>query len=153
MRVNFAMLLFVAFAGCGIEPHNTIGSDSPVHNGDKEVKKPATTDDSGSAKSDLFCQVQKIFDDNCIKCHSANGLSPSLARGFDQSVLINKKGHHGNQLVKPGEATKSELFHLITSTDPNHRMPKNGPPLKKEDIELIQTWINTGASFSCSQRS
>lgn len=153
MRAYPALLLIVVFAGCGIEPHNTIGSDNPVHNGDKEIKKPVTTDDSSGTKSELFCKVQNIFDNNCIKCHSANGLSPSLVRGFDHSVLTNKKGHHGNNLVQPGAATESELFNLISSTDPDHRMPKNAPPLAKEDIELIKTWINTGASFTCSQRS
>lgn len=150
MRVNPIVLLFVLYAGCGIEPHNTIGSDIPVQNGDKHIKKPTATDDSNKAKSELFCKVQEVFDNSCIKCHSTNGQSPSLVRGFAHA-LINKKGHHGDQLIKAGVSSESELYKLITSADPNHRMPKNSPPLAKEDIELIRTWIDTGASFTCSQ--
>lgn len=154
MRESMVFLLLVLLAGCGIEPHNTIGPDNPVHNGSKEnIKKPAAVDDSMGAKSEVFCKVQNIFDNNCIKCHSANGQSPSLVRGSAPSVLINQKGHHGQQIVKPGSSSDSELFKLISSTDPNHRMPKGAPPLAKEDIELIKTWIDAGASFTCSQRS
>lgn len=152
MRLSRTILLLMLFAGCGIEPHNTIGQDQPIHNGDHDKpKKPSVPDDSIGSKAQIFCKVQKVFDDNCIKCHSEKGQPPSLVRGFAQSALIDKKGHHGNYLVKPNASKESEIFNLITSTDPGHRMPKNAPPLKKEDIELIRTWIDTGASFTCSE--
>ncbi len=152
MRVSLTILLFIFYAGCGIEPHNTIGPDLPIYNGDQDKPtKTSATDDSISSKTQIFCKVQKVFDDNCIKCHSEKGQLPSLVRGFAQSALIDKKGHHGNYLVKPNASNESGLFKLISSTDPNHRMPKNAPPLAKEDIQLIRTWIDTGASFTCSQ--
>lgn len=152
MRVSPTIWFLIIYAGCGIEPHNTIGPDQPTHNGDQDKpKKPSSIDDSISSKTQIFCKVQKIFDDSCIKCHSEKGQQPLLLRGFAQSGLIDKKGHHGDYLVKPNASKESELFNLITSTDPNHRMPKNAPPLAREDIELIRTWIDTGASFTCSQ--
>lgn len=152
MRTILTMLVLGIYISCGLDPQYDIEKQTPKADGDdrhKSKKHPGLDDQIQD--SQIYCKVQRIFDNNCIKCHSEKGQQPSLVRGFAQSALIDKKGHHGNYLVKPNVSNESELFNLITSKDASHRMPKNAPPLAKEDIELIRTWIDTGASFTCSQ--
>lgn len=142
----FALSLLFILTACG--PDQTgknnpdiIDKNKPVTNG---------SDDSHKLSQD-FCGVQKIFDTNCIGCHSANGQKPPLVKNLSQTSLIDKMGHHGKALVKPYAASESDLFIRITSNDPHLKMPKGGEPLSSADIQLIKSWIDAGASLSCKQ--
>jgi WD40 repeat protein len=53
-----------------------------------------------------------------------------------------KGGKHGAALV-PGAPDKSKLVEMISGSDPD--MPKDGDPLKKEQVALIERWISQGA--------
>lgn len=47
--------------------------------------------------------------------------------------------------VKPGKPLDSELYEVITDTDPEDRMPKDMAPLNDRNIKLIYIWIAQGA--------
>jgi hypothetical protein len=47
--------------------------------------------------------------------------------------------------IKAGEPLDSDLYEMITDTDPEDRMPKDMPPLSDRNIRLIYIWIAQGA--------
>lgn len=145
MRCLAGFLLALILVSCGPEQsskagENLVDKDKPVHG----------TDDSHKLSKD-FCAVQKVFDTNCISCHSATGQKPPLVKNLNQSSLVNKMGHHGKFLVKPNSSSESDLFIRISSTDPHLMMPRGAAPLSSSDIQLIKSWIDAGASFDCKQ--
>ena len=90
--------------------------------------------------------VEPIFIKNCIACHhdkkklgGLNMLSPSK---------INLGGKNGS-VITIGNAYKSEIYKRIILPVSNEKhMPKGKTPLTKNQIHLIEWWINSGASFT-----
>lgn len=146
MRCLAELLLALVLVSCGPEQSNK--SNPSLIDKDRTVNN--STDDSHKLSKD-FCAVQKVFDTNCISCHSATGQKPPLVKNLNQSSLVNKMGHHGKFLVKPNSSSESDLFIRITSKDPHLMMPRGAAPLSSADIQLIKSWIDAGASFDCKQ--
>jgi hypothetical protein len=44
----------------------------------------------------------------------------------------------------PGDADKSYLIEMVTTSDVKTRMPKDKPPLSAEDIKTLRDWIDVG---------
>jgi mono/diheme cytochrome c family protein len=82
---------------------------------------------------------QNIFIPRCILCHGASG-PVSRININDFNFLADPK----NNLVIHGNAKLSRLFEVISATD-NSRMPPAGDPLKTDEINTIEIWINNGA--------
>jgi len=90
--------------------------------------------------------VEPIFIKNCIACHhdkkklgGFNMLSPSK---------INLGGKNGS-VITIGNAYKSEIYKRIILPVSNEKhMPKGKTPLTKNQIHLIEWWINSGSSFT-----
>ena len=89
--------------------------------------------------------VEPIFIKNCIACHhdkkklgGLNMLSPSK---------IHLGGKNGS-VITIGNAYKSEIYkRLILPISNEKHMPKGKDSLTKNEIKLIEWWINSGASF------
>lgn len=82
---------------------------------------------------------------NCVACHGAEKAQGNYR--VDTFERLMKPGEtEGTPLVagKPGE---SELFKLVSSTDKDERMPKDGDPLPAAQVELIRKWIEQGLRF------
>lgn len=47
--------------------------------------------------------------------------------------------------VEPGDPEGSDIYEMITEEDADDRMPKGGPPLASNQIQLIKKWIEQGA--------
>src|SRR5206468_3590647 len=60
---------------------------------------------------------------------------------YDAIVKGNK-----SPVIRPGRSAESRVIKLITSTDPEKRMPLSAPPLPAEAIEILRRWIDSGAS-------
>ncbi len=58
-----------------------------------------------------------------------------------------KPGDSGTDSIAAGKPDESELFNLISSTDEDTRMPKEGDPLAAAEIELVKRWIAEGAKY------
>src|SRR5512142_962508 len=94
--------------------------------------------------------IQPIFDQNCVSCHSASGSASSTGLFLDQgnaiSSLVNQTATQspGTRVV-PFDAGSSVLMKRILGTVLNlNRMPPGGP-LAPPDTSLIKVWINMGA--------
>ena len=88
----------------------------------------------------FYRDIRPILNSNCNACHK-----PEKNKGeLDMTTFaaLMKGGKHGQEIVK-GEPAKSKLIEMISGDDPD--MPKDGDPLKKEQIALIDQWIKQGA--------
>lgn len=88
----------------------------------------------------FYRDVRPILNSNCNACHK-----PEKNKGeLDMTTYsaLTKGGKHGQEIVK-GQPAKSKLIEMISGDDPD--MPKDGDPLKKEQIALIEQWIRQGA--------
>src|SRR5437016_11516360 len=87
-----------------------------------------------------YKEVIPIFKRSCNGCHH-----PGKTKGdLDLSSYsgIQKGGKHG-AIVKTGEPKNSPLIEEISGDDPE--MPKEGDPLSKEEVTLLERWITEGA--------
>ncbi len=82
------------------------------------------------------------------KCQACHG-SPEPKGGYQVSnyTLVIKAGESESAAITPGKPEDSELFTLISSTDPDSRMPKEGDPLSAEQIAIVKRWISEGAQY------
>ena len=96
-----------------------------------EDAKPVTYDD----------HVATIFKKHCLQCHGDSKQEAGLNLA---SYLSIRKGGSGGEVVVAGRSSSSRLFKAITEEDPEARMPPQNDPLPKEQIALIQAWIDTG---------
>ena len=95
---------------------------------------------------DYSRNVRPIFEKNCVGCHHHGSLDqPALSGGLAldsyDAVLKGGKG----PIVKPGQASGSELLRRLEASDPAIRMPRGGSPLPAEVIAVIRQWIEDGA--------
>jgi WD40 repeat protein len=87
----------------------------------------------------FFNDVVPIFKKSCNGCHHPGKLKGQLdLTTYDAAI---KGGKHG-ALVKPGDPKTSVLMDEITG-EPS--MPKEGDPLTKDELALIEKWIAQGA--------
>ena len=88
----------------------------------------------------------RIFEPNCIKCHSGR-FAPHGIDLTSYENLWKTPGHHsifkhGNKkLIVKGKPEKSIIYLEVESG----RMPKGGERLSDEDLTLLYDWILAGA--------
>ncbi len=92
--------------------------------------------------TDYETQIKPILQARCYSCHGA--LRQESGLRLDTGQLIRTGGDSG-AAVQPGSGNDSLLFHRVTATDINDRMPPEGEPLSSEQITLLQRWIDAGA--------
>ena len=100
---------------------------------------------NSSSTSFYAMHINPIFDSNCVACHGATKTSGGLR--LDSLDLLMKGGKDGPVIVA-GDAEKSLLLRRVT-LPPDHKqfMPAEGrPPLRPEEVKLIEAWIQQGAS-------
>jgi hypothetical protein len=83
-----------------------------------------------------------ILTENCLKCHNSSVRMSGLALTSSADAI--KGGLHGPAIV-PGQPEQSLLMQMISGDKP--RMPMQGKPLAREDVEEIRAWIEHGASW------
>jgi WD40 repeat protein/mono/diheme cytochrome c family protein len=88
----------------------------------------------------FYRQVRPILQRNCAGCHQ-----PAKAGGklIVTSYAATKAGGEQGVGFESGKPDESLLVEFITGEKP--LMPKNAPPLNKEQVELISQWIKEGA--------
>ena len=103
-----------------------------------------------SARVDFKTQIRPIIEARCAGCHiygrgSEEGLRET---GFDQETLgtLRNGGRNtGPNVIVAGKPCSSFYVQKIRGTFGGARMPKNAPPLSREEIQLIMDWIAEGA--------
>jgi len=90
-----------------------------------------------------FEAVRPLLADRCYKCHGPEKQKGGLRLDSKESAL--KGGDSNEPAVVPGDSAKSRLIKLVSSKDPDQRMPTKGEPLGAAQIDLLRSWIDGGA--------
>jgi len=91
---------------------------------------------------DYLRDVKPVLAARCYACHGA--LKQKAGLRLDTSALI-RKGGHGGPAVEPGDSSESPLVERVTAADDAERMPPEGSPLSRDEIDRIRVWIDQGA--------
>lgn len=95
------------------------------------------------AKPSYARDIQPIFDQNCVTCHSAADAHNGLRLDSYEGVM---KGTQYGPVVIPGDPELSNLRALIQhETDPSIWMPFHREQLSPHRIQNIINWIKNGA--------
>jgi mono/diheme cytochrome c family protein len=108
---------------------------------DKPATRPAATN---PAKVDFVKQIKPLFDANCAQCH---GVRPTKAYSMLTKVKAFTPGESEEPPIVPGHADQSLIVILMKAKSPEGRMPQKKPPMKPEEIALVERWINEGAEW------
>lgn len=110
---------------------------------EKIVNKPIPHVQQAIVYSDI---VQPILEARCYNCHGPNKQKGKLR--LDEPSFIDKGGKTGKAIVA-GSTVESELIKRILLPEGNHdHMPPNAKPqLTKEQIELLNWWVASGADY------
>ncbi len=98
-----------------------------------------------SPKVDFNADVRPILNKRCMSCHGGVKRSGKLSLLTRDNALL--AGETGNPAIVPGDAEASELIFRINHSDPEMRMPLDGPPLTQQEIDIITKWVNQGAEW------
>src|SRR5262245_49122586 len=82
------------------------------------------------------------------RCQACHGLL-DFKGGYQllNYTLMRKAGDSGSETITPGKPEESEVYNLISSTDPDLRMPKDADPLTAQQIATVKRWIAEGAKY------
>lgn len=87
--------------------------------------------------------IQPIFDEYCVRCHSETLAENGLRLDTYQGVM---QGTRGGAVVMPGIASGSTLVWVVEGlAAPEIRMPHADHPLSPNRIQNIILWIDAGA--------
>jgi len=107
---------------------------------------PAAAQEAAPAGPVSFIRdVAPVLVQNCLACHG-----PLDAKGAYQVAnyeLLLRPGESGGASIVPGKPDESELYRLISETDKDLWMPKEGDRLADEAIARVRLWIEQGATF------
>ena len=93
----------------------------------------------------FFRDIQPIFTSRCLKCHGPDDAEGGLRLTDGKSVF--QVLDSGLQAIVPKQPGASELLRRVRTDDADLRMPPEGPPLEKAQLELISAWIASGAEW------
>ncbi|MEY2793279.1 MAG: hypothetical protein RJA76_1271 [Bacteroidota bacterium] len=95
--------------------------------------------------SELTIKVRSILAHSCYSCHNATKTKGGLR--LDKKEFIFKGGESG-PILMAGYPEKSEIIRRIKLPEGHEdAMPTKGKRVNAEDIELLEYWIKTGASW------
>jgi cytochrome c5 len=114
---------------------------NPDNNNPNNTVTPVTKSDKCNLDTVYFVNdILPIILSNCAisGCHDANtALDGVILDSYDNIIK------HGD--IEAGEPDKSDLYELITETDPKKIMPPPPNELTTEQINAIRIWISQGA--------
>lgn len=99
---------------------------------------PSTDPAASSTTVSFAAQVLPILESRCANCHGGQRTEEGLALTSHAGLLT---GSENGAVIIPGDGVNSMLVQLVADGD----MPKRGPKLTPDQVQLIQTWINEGA--------
>jgi len=90
--------------------------------------------------------VLKILDEKCIQCHNTTKKKGDLSLISKTDML---KGGESGEVLFAGNAHKSLLFEqlLLPISDEDHMPPEGKEQLTKDEIYLLERWIDEGLDF------
>lgn len=101
-------------------------------------------------KVDYNLHVKPILSDRCFACHGPDKAKQKAGLRLDTPEGAYKAlAESGKTAIVPGDLNRSEVFHRITSTDPDVMMPTptSNLSLNAEEKAILVRWIEQGAEY------
>ncbi len=92
------------------------------------------------SRIDFARDVAPVLERYCVRCHNQHTAKGEVALDTRQAVLESEL-----ELVVPGKPEESYLLETISPPEPS--MPKEGPKLNGQQVELLRRWIAQGAPW------
>lgn len=143
-----SLILVLLLAACGrnaaeetAPPGSDVMDEHPA-----ETEAPMAGEDTGvtedpsagEAAVSFANQVRPILQNYCAQCHSADRTDAGL--DVLNYVALMAGGEDG-PVVIPGDADASLFVTLVAE----QRMPKSGPKLTPDQVQILADWVNQGA--------
>src|SRR5262245_23623491 len=107
----------------------------------------ARGEESG-AKIEYNRDIRPLLSDKCFRCHGPDAAHREADLRLDQleDAIATREG---SRAIVPGDSSASELFHRISASDADTRMPPvdSGSVLSQREVELLKRWIDQGAEY------
>lgn len=101
---------------------------------------PLITEQPGNLSSVSFANnILPIFESRCIQCHGGEQTREGLDLKSYESLMA---GSRNGSIVTPGSSADSLLVKVLLE----NKMPKRGPKLTPDQVQLIADWVNAGAT-------
>ena len=94
--------------------------------------------------------VAPILLKKCLACHGPD--KQKVNYRLDSIDALMKPGASKTAPIVAGKPAESHLFQLITTKDPDDRMPQKDDALPAAQIAVIERWIKSGAKFDGADR-
>ncbi len=94
------------------------------------------------AEVDYERDVKTLLKMKCWACHGP--LKQESGLRVDSGQLLKVGGDSGPAVI-PGRAAESLLLERVSSADELERMPPEGEPLTKKQVDMLKRWVDTGA--------
>ena len=99
-----------------------------------------------TAPVDFVRDVRPILQTRCYSCHGPEKQKGGLRLDVKAAAL--KGGEHHGPAVRPHAASDSPLIRFVSApVDAETRMPPKGEPLTAEQVAILRTWIDQGATW------
>ena len=165
MYVKFAMFLLIIglLTACGAQPTTAPASpatdtSAPATEPPTEVATEAPTEAATEAPTEppaateapatqaavegatisFASDVFPLFESRCIGCHGGERTQKGLDLKTYASLMA---GSENGPVVTPGDAANSTLVEMVAT----QKMPKRGPKLIPDQVQLITDWVHQGA--------
>jgi uncharacterized membrane protein len=153
--LNFKIILSILAIGllsaCGSQPATQVPAAQPTEtsviasevptNPTETMAAPTAEPTSGGAvvvTVSFTNDIKPLLDSRCVNCHGGE----RTQEGLNLTSLDNlMAGSDNGLIVTPGDADNSLLAEMVK----NNKMPKRGPKLTPQQVQLIIDWINQGA--------
>ena len=101
-----------------------------------------------AAKVDFNFQIRPLLSDRCFTCHGPDEKARKKKLRLDTRDGLFKELDDGMAVVKPGDASRSDLLRRIFATD-DDQMPPEKSKLKLSEAEkdLLKRWVAQGAEY------
>jgi mono/diheme cytochrome c family protein len=100
---------------------------------------------AGGQEIDYAREIQPLLAKRCVACHGP-GTQEGGLRLDDRATAVAALDS-GKHAIVPSKPEASEMLARITSSDPDIRMPPEGPRLSDAQVDLLRRWIAEGAEW------
>ena len=102
------------------------------------AESPTAGAETGGATVSFTTDILPLLESRCVNCHGGERTQEGLDLKTHAAIMA---GSENGSVVTPGDAANSSLAQLLLEG----KMPKRGPKLTPDQVQLIVDWINQGA--------
>lgn len=143
----FGLLLLTGHLGGNLtHGANYLLEYAPFFNGSSSTSRELALTAKDPEEVQLYHDlVFPILQQKCLSCHNMDKQNGGLNMATVESL---QAGGDGGPVLVAQHPEQSELFHRVTmNPKAKEFMPPKGTPLSYREIQLLEWWIASGASF------